>query len=473
MSLVVNIDSYQVDESGWLVHLRHDKRTCRSLALTRRTWSAYESLRYDNLTDRAWREGAFIARPLSSCWRKFCVPAFAMSSRRIIYAACRELHSYAFTPPRSNGLAPGLRFEGKLVVQDPMSKGASNGRISRNNITGLGFNPDESALVASFEDGSVMEIQVPESLLSRETLSDGETSPEPLPAELLYKAKHTIACLSARSHLFLTFSSRGDVTLYNSLTGTKSNLALGFQRSAAFAAYLSASGNRYAALGTSGSESVGLRIHTISESDLCQIPSVALGFGELDVADDGAYTELRHPMNAALALSDPPPHFGSSGQVLVAGWMDGVVRIYDLRSSRRSSPSEISGIDGKSTAVPTLLPVMSMYDRVSRGIGTVASGGGAGCYVAASALMDSSTSFWDVRSPRDAWSVHAPVTTDPSPVYTLGMESSRLFGATGRRPFIYDFGPGLTPDTYPTIEMNGGDGLALESDGIGYRVRRY
>jgi len=160
------------------------------------------------------------------------------------------------------------------------------------------------------------------------------------------------------------------------------------------------------------------------------------------------------------------------GQVLVSGWMDGVVRIYDLRSDRRSSTSKITSVDGDSTTVPTLSPVMSIYEKTSRGIGTITCGGGAGCYVAASSLMDSLISFWDVRSPTKVWSVHAPVTKDPSPVYALGMESSRLFGATLSRPFIHDFGPGLTTNTYPAVEMNEADGLELQTDGIGYRIRR-
>jgi len=200
-------------------------------------------------------------------------------------------------------------------------------------------------------------------------------------------------------------------------------------------------------------------------------PSLALGHVS-DATDDGPFYADRRSRDAVLAMSDPPPYFGSSGQVLVAGWMDGVVRVYDLRSSRRFSSSKTSA-DGSSTSVPTLAPVLSVYDRTSRGIGTVTSGGGAGCCIAASSLMDSLVSFWDVRSPREVWSVHAPVTKDPSPVYTFAMESSRLFGATQRRPFIYDFGPGLTTNTYPAVDANETDGLKLQSNGLGYRFLRY
>lgn len=458
----------QVNESGWIVHHKHNNRTCRSMTPARSTWSAYESLKYDHLTDRSWRKCAFIARPLSAPWQKYCTPAFAMSDHRIVYAACCELHFYAYTAPSSQGLAPGLRFEGKGVAQNPglADEGVPNTgrRLLRNNITGLAFVPNGTALIASFEDGSVTKAEVPLDLAQSQT----QETARPLPTELLYRAKYSIACLTARSHLFLSFSTRGEVTLYNSLSGTASNLALDFHRSSAYSAYLPLH-NSYAAFGSSDSESVALRIHSISESGICRLPSLALTFGDSASADANAYTSR----NSALALSDPPPHFGSSGQIIVSGWTDGIVRVYDLRSPRRGRPSEITNADESLTTVPNLLPVMSMYDPVSRGICSVASGGGEGCYIAASSLMDNLISFWDVRNPQQVQSSHAPVTTDQAPMYALEMESSRLFGATGRRPFVYDFGPGVTAETYPTFETSEGDGLSLEPDGIGYRAIYY
>ncbi|KLO15946.1 hypothetical protein SCHPADRAFT_236174 [Schizopora paradoxa] len=465
-----------VNESGWIIHHKHNQRTCRSLAQARSTWSAYESLKYDHLSDRAWREGVFIARPLSAPWQKYCTPAFAMSNHRIVYAACRELHFCEYTIPQSKGLAPGLRIEGKGVVQTPDAAGegipTTGRRLPRNFITGVAFVPDGTALIASFEDGSVTKTRLPDDTPTP-SQSPNQALAKSLPTEPLYRAKHPVACLTACSHLFLSFSTRGEATLYNSLTGTTSNLALGFQRSSAYSAYLPAKKPSYAAFGSSDSESVALRTHSIFESGFCKLPSLALGFGESATADVNAYTMPRTSRNSALALSGPPPHFGNSEQIIVSGWTDGIVRVYDLRSPRRGSPSEITNADESLTTVPTLLPVMSMYDPVSRGIGTVASGGGEGCYIAASSLMNNSISFWDVRCPREVLNTHAPVTTDQPPVYALEMESTRLFGATGRRPFIYDFGPGVTSETYPAIETSGGDGLALEPNGVGYRANYY
>jgi hypothetical protein len=69
---------------------------------------------------------------------------------------------------------------------------------------------------------------------------------------------------------------------------------------------------------------------------------------------------------------------------------------------------------------------------------SVSSGGGAGSHIAAGSARHSLVSFWDVRSPAGGFSVHAPL-NDPSPVYSLILESSRLFGVTQSRPFVLDF----------------------------------
>lgn len=460
-----------VNDKGWPTHFKHchNKRTCHSLSSARSTWNPYENLKYDNLTDRAWKECSFIARPLSSAWSKHCVPSVALSNSRLIYGAGRDLHFYAFTRPNTAGQSPGVRFERRLTV-------GQGGHLDEN-MSGLAYMPDGSSLVASFEDGSLMEIFIPdEPFFDHPPNYEGAfLNTQLLSTRLLYKAETSISCLSTRDHLCLTLSVGGEANLHNLTSGTASNSVIGRHR----CAHLSSSSPRYAALGAK--DSVPLRIHSISESQLCPVPSLALGcrsWGNSTNIDGisssgDLLSRVRRSNDAVLAMSDPPPHFGSSGQVLVSGWMDGLVRIYDLRSSHRYSPSKIDRVDGSSITVPTLSPVMSMYDRESRGIGTITSGGGAGCHVAASSLTDRLISFWDVRSPRDVWSVNAPVTKDPSTVYTLAMESSRLFGATQRRPFVYDFGPGLTTNTYPAVETDEADGLELQSNGIGYRLRRH
>jgi len=104
---------------------------------------------------------------------------------------------------------------------------------------------------------------------------------------------------------------------------------------------------------------------------------------------------------------------------------------------------------------------------------TVSCGGGSSSHIAAGSARHSVVSFWDVRSPKLGWSVHAPG-NDPSPVYKIILESSRLFGATESRSFVYDFGPGVTEDTYPRLQ-EGIRGLRPKkgSNGVSFYVTKY
>jgi WD40 repeat protein len=139
--------------------------------------------------------------------------------------------------------------------------------------------------------------------------------------------------------------------------------------------------------------------------------------------------------------------WGASPQILVSGWFDGLVRIYDLRSpssfSIRRPPSSPPD-DGHSNAattssVPIHRPVLALAEPWPyEPIYSVASGGGSAAHIAAGTSRLGIVSFWDTRKPSDGWSVHAPG-NDPSPVYSVVMDSSRFFGATQNRPFVYDF----------------------------------
>ena len=75
----------------------------------------------------------------------------------------------------------------------------------------------------------------------------------------------------------------------------------------------------------------------------------------------------------------------------------------------------------------------------------VACGGGGGAYIAAHSVHHSIMAFWDMHSTTHSWSIHAP-SNNHSPVYSIILESSHLFGATKSRPFVYDFGPSIRPE---------------------------
>jgi WD40 repeat protein len=125
---------------------------------------------------------------------------------------------------------------------------------------------------------------------------------------------------------------------------------------------------------------------------------------------------------------------GSSPQILVSGWYDGQVRCYDLRSSSRVS----AATNSDQTPAP-LLPVLSLFDPLSvEPIYSISCGGGSSSHIAAGSARHGVISFWDLRFPRAGWSVYAPG-NDPSPVYSVILESSRIYGATQSRPFVYDF----------------------------------
>jgi hypothetical protein len=105
----------------------------------------------------------------------------------------------------------------------------------------------------------------------------------------------------------------------------------------------------------------------------------------------------------------------------------------------------------------------------------VACGGGGAAHIAAGSARHSVVAFWDVRAAARGWSVHAPG-NDVSPVYSIILESSRLFGATQNRPFVYDFGPAVRPETYPSLpRTRGADGLSYKNgwDHVGFYVTKY
>ncbi|KAF8169256.1 hypothetical protein BJ912DRAFT_1087752 [Pholiota molesta] len=195
---------------------------------------------------------------------------------------------------------------------------------------------------------------------------------------------------------------------------------------------------------------------------------------DLQTRSWSSYLSEQLPTSAVYGLSRAPINspWGASPQILVSGWFDGQVRCYDLRSSSRASRdlsnSSTGPGGGHGGDAPLLRPVLTLADRWSyESIYSVSA--------AAGTARHSVVSFWDVRSPSTGWSVHAPG-NDPSPVYSVILESSRFFGVTQSRPFVYDFGPGVSMDTYPPIpQVRGIDNLKHKkgSNRATYHVLRY
>ena len=219
----------------------------------------------------------------------------------------------------------------------------------------------------------------------------------------------------------------------------------------------------YAAFGTSSNKP--LAVHPIAEAALSPRPIAILHTQQTE-----AGRRLRPSAVYGITGSPDASPWGGSEQVIISGWYDSKVRVHDMRSSSRLNVSEAAAGSGNDPA--PLKPVMSFRDPWSyEPIYTVACGGGGASHIAAGSARHSVVAFWDARSPNEGWSVHAPG-NDPSPVYAMALEGSRLFGATQSRPFVYDFGPGVTEDTYPPINRR--DELVKTKDGgPGFYVTKY
>ena len=458
-----------------------NKRASYSLAGTIDSWTTYDRIKYDVQTERAWSNRAFVARPLSTSWQRRFVPTIAISTSRLIYSAGKQLHIFQFTPPPSLE-APHVTYEGACEISRPKTGAAPD---SLHDITCMGFLPgdrEHSTLIIGFVDGAVKRAKIPTKF---DTLSQSKGNIASADLEDMYANEAAIESLSISGTLSVTVSGTGDVELRDHVTGSSSSIQLGLR---SWSTYLSSSGSSaYAAFGTSSS--APLSIHPLTESALLSKPSFILSSEKFQRDESANSTtnptpseilaRIQRSSSAVYGLCDSPPSLcNTPGQTLVSGWFDGIVRVYDLRSSRRLSPTTLPnpGNGSSSVTVPTLAPVMTMYDPWStEPIYTMASGGGAGYTIAAGTARHSVVSFWDVRQPRDGWSVHAPG-NDSSPVYSIVLESSRLFGASQSRPFVYDFGPGVTRSTYPAITHSKArvdNSLKPVGDGINYRVMTY
>lgn len=430
-------------EFGWTGYLRTNVRPSFSLSKITSKWSPGVQVRYNTLADRAWSRAKFVARPLASKWKGKLQPLLAINSSRLVVAAGNNFYPYQFVVPKRDGDPPALQFEGLCAL--------SEDREVKRDITGLVSISDgglDRTFVVGYEDGALERVSLTPSS------KHGEAS---LTAEYSFRLpnRDLIESLSSAEHRLLSLSASGSVAFIDtSSPSVLSNTVELHARS--WTSYLcTTSSTPYAAFGTSSTSP--LVVHSIANSEISQTPNAIL------------YPSAKHDAfrsSAVYGISGAPPSspWGSSNQVIVSGWYDGLVRVHDLRSSSRA-PS--------TPEVTPLLPVMSLCDPWSfEPIYTVSCGGGSSSHIAAGSARHSVVSFWDVRYPKHGWSVHAPG-NDSSPVYEIILESSRLFGATESRPFVYDFGPGITEDTYPRLHHNQGLRPKKGSNGVSFYVTKY
>lgn len=406
------------------------------------------------MADRAWSRPSFVARPISRPWYGKLQPVLIINSTRLLIAAGSNIYSYKFSSTPGSLDAPSVYFEASYAV------GARVPGISRD-VTGLAFIPDgaaERTVIVGFDDGSMEHILLPLPTKQRQDLITIQPAENPHHIHL----GDTISCLSSAGDMVLSLSSSGVAALTKTSNASSISHAIDLQ-ARGWSSYLSTrSSSPYVALGTS-SPKAPLTVHSITHSALASNPFAIL-------KPSRKHASERSPAVYGISVAPPSSPWGGSDQVLVSGWYDGIVRVHDLRSSIRDLSTHMS------TGHAPLLPVLSLNDAWSlEPIYAVSCGGGSSSHIAAGSARHSVVAFWDVRSPSQGWSVHAPG-NDPSPVYSIHLESSRLFGATQSRPFVYDFGPGVTHTTYPHIPpaLRGDDGLKPKrKDSLSYYVTQY
>jgi hypothetical protein len=406
----------KVTDFGWAGYLRANVRPSFSLSQARAHWPARTQVRYDVLTDHAWSLSNFVARPLARPWPAKLQPILAINSSRLVVAAGPHLYSYRFSDS-INGNAPSVLPEGTC------SFAASHGR--NRDITGITFVHDEGfdqTLCIAFRDGSVEHVFLT-------TSQDDDLLASSCAGLSQLRDGDFIECLSSENNILLSLSSDGFAALTNLRASLPSPAAESVAlNTRSWTSHLCLrSSSPYAAFGTSSVKP--LTVHSITSDRLSPWPSAILSNNSFGQPNGQSQSAVYGISQAPLASP-----LGSSPQIIVAGWYDGQVRCYDLRSCSRTS----AVTDQNQTPAP-LLPVLSLFDPLSaEPIYSVSCGGGSASHIAAGSARHGVISFWDLRSPKTGWSVYAPG-NDPSPVYSVILESSRVYGATQSRPFVYDF----------------------------------
>ncbi|KAJ7485996.1 hypothetical protein B0H11DRAFT_1134297 [Mycena galericulata] len=436
-----------VNEVGLTRYQHRNPRPSTSLSKSRITWSPMCRVKYDILTDNSWSQSQFIARPLSDPWPGKEQPILAINSSRLVVAAGTTLYSYGFGKS-TGGDAPPVFLEGSGSLAARRDKSSY--------ITALTFIPDDGldrTLCVGFHDGTFERIAL--AGFSKHHKATILRAPQ----RSVHFQQELDSCegLAYSRNSLLSLSAKGRATLSGvempSLISSTINLGV-----RSWSSHLCMESSApYAAFGTSST--TPLTIHSITNDRLEPLPSAVLHQGESANTGSAVY---------GITSGPPSSPFGSSPQILVSGWYNGMVSIHDLRSDSRSSePYE------PNSPAP-LRPLLNLSNSSSiEPIYSVSCGGGSGSHVAAGSARHSLLSLWDIRFPAGGFSLHAPL-NDPSPVYAVILESSRLFGVTQSRPFVLDFGPGITQDTYPALAstfrpLNQKKGL----DGFGYYVTKY
>ena len=391
-----------------------------------------DQVKYHRLSDIAWREACFIARPLSSAWSgTFCRPALAISDSHLIVTSRNLVNSYTFHTPQISSQSPQLRKEANLEL--------GGGWATADVITSIEPARDKDGVEfhIGLSNGTITPISI--------NISGSRIFHPPTSIKTVHLGD-TVIALSSKGTALLGVSQSGVAALSSTSAVETFNL-----ETRAWTCHLS---TNYATFGLTSR--APLTTYAIMPHGVSAQPSHVLDPASRDT----------HSKSAVFGVCGAPPSATwGSDQIVVSGWYNGSVNIHDLRTPARhrdlSSPSSASHP-----------PVLTFVEPSVDPIYCVATGGGSSNYVAAGLARHGMVAFWDIRGSRSSgWSVYAPG-NDSSPVYSVVLESSRLFGVTQARPFVYDFGHGVVEDTHPSFRLSRADTRALkkQKDGPGYYV---
>lgn len=377
--------------------------------------------------DHNWAHQHFVARPLSQRWMGKLQPLLAINSSRLLLAAGNTIYSYGFASSSTPDVSPPVHVECAYTT---------SALHPNRDITALATVPDDVSdrtVFVGYADGNLERVTLTPCKEAIKTAGNIDAS---LRERYNFHDGSLIEGLSVSASHVLSLASTGTAALLPLASEERKPQLIDIgTRSWSCHVRMDAS-TPYAAFGTSSLHP--LSVHQIHESFMSSHPSVNLV----------SSTKLERP-TAVYAISSAPPAcaWGASTQVLVSGWYDGLVRVFDLRCPTRASHG--SG----SSKVPSLLPSQTFCDPWSpEPVYSLSCGGGSGAHVTAGSARHSVLSFWDVRSPVRGWSVHAPG-NDASPVYAVAIDGARVFGATESRGFVLDFGAGVWEGTYPAVPV--------------------
>ncbi|KZO99411.1 hypothetical protein CALVIDRAFT_596010 [Calocera viscosa TUFC12733] len=354
---------------------------------------------YNYLVDRAWSSRSYVARAITEAWPRMR-PVLALSPARLAIGAGEQVILFA-VPAATSGRREQLSAPSLHRIHP---------RDNRRDISAICFLPDgeqHRSLLVARADGVVQRFQLsPDGRSLQPTARFDHPASEVLSLSVV----EDTAVTAARSGVISVIPVRSPWTKPSTMTvhGKAWTVHLGPDR-------------KRLAVGTVGLHP--LNVYHVTPSGPVSTHPTILGGAPRASAVYG----ICHASEGSIWGS-------ASSEVLISGWYDGVTRIHDLRQKGR-------------------MPCLKLQDVWDDSpVYCVAAGGGGSCHVASGSSRHGTVRLWDVRQPAAGWSAFSPG-KDASPVYSIIMESSRLFGITQARAFVMDFDPVVHHTDYPSTPI--------------------